>query len=109
MCQQKRARCVCVQPHSCRACVSVRDNNCYITFILTSWATSNLLNVCSFCICAAVGGKDDVVKKEDAQKDQINWPWKKVGALQPTVCVRSNRNAHLVPTRDFSAMEIRTW
>lgn len=87
MCLRNKQKCVSKNEQGVFVCsrtpavrVSLRDNNCYITFILTSWATSNLLNVCSFCICAAVGGKDDVVKKEDAQKDQVNWPWKKVGA-----------------------------
>lgn len=43
----------------------------------TSQAPSNVLTRCLFCICAAVGGKEEVVQKETAQKDEFNWPWQK--------------------------------
>lgn len=28
-------------------------------------------------MCAALDGDEEVVKKEDAQKDEISWPWGK--------------------------------
>lgn len=33
------------------------------------------------------------MKKESAQKDEFNWPWKKV---RWTICVHFDINAHLV-------------
>ena len=47
------------------------NSDFYITFILS------LLTICLFCLHAALGKDEDVVKKEEAQKDEFNWPWSK--------------------------------
>lgn len=30
-----------------------------------------------FCICAALPGGDEAVKKEEAQENEFSWPWSK--------------------------------